>query len=629
MENQNSPSKFVYVDIETYSELDIRNVGSYVYGKHPSTMIVCMCLIDSHGEAFVYPIEDSFVAGMVHLESLIGEGARVVAHNAVFEYCVLKKYLVALELSSFLCTSHLSRFNGGPAGLNNCMHFWNIPEKKVETGTFLIKHYHKQIREGKGQEYLKSDEFKQLKYYCQKDTELCKELHQKILQYRLDLPEYEYNYWLDSHRVNENGIPVNLDKASKMLEVYNNFKDKIKTTFHDRYEFNPKSHKQTIEWLEKHNNVIKVYKRDKKSGEYKEKKSADIGAVNSNWKSLKPNVKKMFEFRSCFPPDQIKRLDKISKLNINGRLVGLLKHFGAITGRYTSKGFNVLNLPKSGKNIFEESETMYDFKWRTGKVLMESLRSVVEPEGHLIISDLSQIEFRLMMWFCGRDDVNKKLSRGEDIYLDFAEELFGFRPKKPSMERHIAKTGTLQLIYGSRAGQFRATLSKTFKDVPIDMCRKVYYMFHKRYPEIQEMFLRMSAFLNDGVEYRGKRYSLIEDYILLPSGRKIFVRDIDCPMDKNKYCIYDGITPYEVPPHTAANWLCQGTAREIIFLKQRQSLEQGLKVIFNEYDKLVVETTDEKLDEDMSKLSEIMKKQIDFLPDFVLDSDTESTKHYK
>ncbi len=627
---KNFLSDKIFIDLETYSKLDIRRVGSYVYASHPSTFIVCAALVSDKGYKLFSGTPKSLFLFRNVIKHHVWSGGKIYAHNAMFEYLVLSKYIPNLSIESFYCTSHLSAFRGGCASLRNACDFWRLEKKKWDKGSSLIREYHQIMKDvGSLKAYYKSDSFKDLLNYCLIDTQSTKELYEKIVSLRGDMTKEEYQYWLDTHKLNSLGLPVNVKKANTMLKAHEDFGVKVKKKFLEVYGFNPNSPKQINEWLGNRGQKITVVKRDKRTNKYEQKDTVEVPAVNQHWKNLTKEVKQMFNFKWCFPSAQVKRLARVDEIEVDGRMRGLLHHFGAITGRYTSKGFNILNFPKSSKTIFNETDTLQTHKWETGKVLLGSLRSVVESKDKvLIVSDLSQIEFRLLMWFCERQDILDKLNKGHDIYLDFAEDLFKFRPKKDSLERHISKTGTLQLGYGSRPGRFTATLSKEIKNASLEIGRKSYNVYHRRYPEVIKLHKKIKDFLDKGEEFRGKRFSLIDDYILLPSGRKFYVRDIDAN-SKNKYSYYDGKTPLIVPEHMAVSWLCQGTARDIISLKQNEALKAGLKVLFNEYDKVVIESTKEKSKENALILADIMKKSVDFLPNLMVNSDTEIVKHYK
>ena len=113
----------------------------------------------------------------------------------------------------------------------------------------------------------------------------------------------------------------------------------------------------------------------------------------------------------------------------------------AHTYRWVGKMYNMMNLP----NL------------RTSK-----LRSCIRaPEGHVIvISDLSQVELRVNLWFCQQFDILQLLADGKDLYKHYAAQSLN-KPESEvtKNERQLAKTKILGLGYQMGPDKFRHTLA--------------------------------------------------------------------------------------------------------------------------------------------------------------------------
>jgi DNA polymerase len=78
-------SKFVIIDVETRSEIDLRKVGAWRYATHPSTDVWCVCAAYAFDGAPVQlwvrgePVPEALIAAAADLDTLW------VAHNANFE----------------------------------------------------------------------------------------------------------------------------------------------------------------------------------------------------------------------------------------------------------------------------------------------------------------------------------------------------------------------------------------------------------------------------------------------------------------------------------------------------------------------------------------------------------------
>lgn len=88
-------------------------------------------------------------------------------------------------------------------------------------------------------------------------------------------------------------------------------------------------------------------------------------------------------------------------------------------------------------------------------------KSVKAPDGHKVVTaDSRQIEARLNAWFCGQDDLVEQFARDEDVYANFAEEVYGYHVTKDThpRERFLGKTGILQLGYQAWWPRFQASV---------------------------------------------------------------------------------------------------------------------------------------------------------------------------
>jgi DNA polymerase len=107
-----------------------------------------------------------------------------------------------------------------------------------------------------------------------------------------------------------------------------------------------------------------------------------------------------------------------------------LRYSGAHTHRLSGDWkLNVQNLSRGGK-----------------------LRHALEaPDGHTVVTvDASQIEARLVAWYCGAWDLVEAFANKEDVYSSFASKVFGFpvNKKEYPTERFVGKQGILGLGFG-------------------------------------------------------------------------------------------------------------------------------------------------------------------------------------
>jgi len=134
------------------------------------------------------------------------------------------------------------------------------------------------------------------------------------------------------------------------------------------------------------------------------------------------------------------------------------------------------------------------------------LRKAVEaPEGYKVVAvDSAQIEARLNAWFCGQWDLVEQFARGEDVYSNFASDIYHVpvdKKTEPS-KRFVGKTGILQLGYQSGADKFRSTvwlLSFNTEPQPIDLspeeATSIVAGYRQRYSSISGMWRRLEQYI--------------------------------------------------------------------------------------------------------------------------------------
>lgn len=146
-----------------------------------------------------------------------------------------------------------------------------------------------------------------------------------------------------------------------------------------------------------------------------------------------------------------------------------MMYFGSHTGRWTSSGFNVMNMRKTP--LVVDMRTGAVIEWPTykrmdpkpdGAVVIDVRSLFVPGDGNVWIdADLAQIEPRVLNWFAKNDDVLEAIRGGMSIYEVYARKAGRWTephplktgdPKKYAM----AKMQVLQLGYRSGAKKFRA-----------------------------------------------------------------------------------------------------------------------------------------------------------------------------
>jgi hypothetical protein len=139
--------------------------------------------------------------------------------------------------------------------------------------------------------------------------------------------------------------------------------------------------------------------------------------------------------KSTIEETRSQRLIDISRVTLSMPVP--LKYSGAHTHRFSGDwSLNVQNFTRGGN-------------------LRKALKA---PKGYVVVAvDASQIEARFNSTISGQDDLTESFRAGNDVYAEFAEEIYRHPVNKNDhpRERFVGKTGILSLGYGSSPPVFQ------------------------------------------------------------------------------------------------------------------------------------------------------------------------------
>lgn len=215
-----------------------------------------------------------------------------------------------------------------------------------------------------------------------------------------------------------------------------------------------------------------------------------------------------------------------------------LRYSAAVTHRLGGEwGMNMQNLPRGGR-------------------LRDSI--VAQPGYKIVVADSSQIEARITATLCGQTDLIDAFARGEDIYSDFASEVFGYpvNKKQHPTERFLGKTSILGLGFGMGFERFKATVQMQSKQqvgteiaLSDEEALRIVHLYRNKYSKIPQTWRILDTFIalmtDKTVERTFGPITIKHERILLPSGL---------------YLHYEGLH------HTGGQWLfTHGTQAKHIY----------------------------------------------------------------
>ena len=108
----------VYIDFETRSQCNIWDCGAWVYSKHPTTEVLCICYAVDNSDVVCNPIPKTIEI----LNEYTKLGYEFHAHNAFFERSICKNVLskqglLPIPLKQWRCTAAKALANALPKSL--------------------------------------------------------------------------------------------------------------------------------------------------------------------------------------------------------------------------------------------------------------------------------------------------------------------------------------------------------------------------------------------------------------------------------------------------------------------------------------------------------------------------------
>lgn len=609
---------YLYLDLETRSELDVTDVGAYVYAVHPSTEILCACFAVDDGPVLMTPTLSGFQVDD-------NPGFIFVAHNTDFERNVFRAKGYPVDAWTWLDTAALSARMSLPRKLEELAAFF-FPDdpamQKDMEGNAIMKRLSKPRRPSKDNPdkwwtpITKPEEFEKLYRYCAQDVRVMRACHKKLLA----LEPSEERVRAMTERMNERGVKVDLASVPHAKHFLRNIMEPL------AHEF------RTITGVPVGSNV--------KVAEFFRMPDVTKSTVRE-WlrkPSLAPEVHRALDIKRQLSQSSTSKLDAfLNRTSADGRLRGAFVYCGAErTGRFSSVGVQLQNIRRGLGDLTDDAFhaltqdalcLLLEGKPRDPPekpldpvgIIAEMLRGFLV--GPFQIGDYSQIEARMIAWMAGEAWLLQSFATpGSDPYCDFASKIYGHKvTKKDKAERFMGKQGILSCGYGAGHRKFRNMLDEIY-DVAIseEEAKKVVYTYRSANPKIVAFWdlldkgfryvlgnktprvkvPRVSVPLAMGyLEHAGVPYFYIE----LPSGRKLYYARPSVKDDEVRYYGRDITTGRWGFIHgyggKFAENVTQAASRDVMVEAMLRLEDRGFTLNGTVHDEIIVEKEGKTLDE--------------------------------
>lgn len=642
------------IDIETYSDLDIKKVGGYKYAEN--------CEILLFGFAFN---DDPVEVIDLTKETLPNDLRKVLndprilktAYNAQFERTVLSHYLqrqTFLPPEQWACTMVLSLTLGMPGSLERDSKVLNLSEDeaKLSTGKSLIQYFCKPCRPtksngGRVRNFPEDAPERWLDFikYNRRDVETERIIRKKMRSFVLKKSEQRL-YALDQ-RINDRGVKIDVKVVNKAIETDTDFRSRISQKAADLSGIaNPNSGEQLKKWIEKQEGFFPDSITKKNIAELKEKCKSNA-------------VRTMLDLKMLLSKTSVKKYESMQRaLCSDGRIHGLLQFYGANrTGRWAGRLVQVQNLPRNEMADLDDARTLLKMDPKLFEMLYENVPDVlsqlvrtafIPKQGcTFLVADFSAIEARVIAWFSAEKWRQEVFKNGGDIYCASASQMFKVPVVKHGINgelRQKGKIAELALGYQGAVGALKQMgadkmgLSDKELSEIVAKWRKAsphivnfWYVIEDAVRKVitEKMFVKLPKY------HLAMRYEAGMLRIQLPSGRSIsYIRP---RIDKNMFG-RSAIT-YEGTEQASKNWgrietyggklvenIVQATARDCLAVAMQRLDKNGFNIVMHVHDEAIIEHEDPNA---LKTACDIMGQPIDWAPGLILNADGYVTNYYK
>ena len=509
----------VHIDIETYSDVDIKKAGLYKYAQSPAFDILLIAwAVDDRPVRIVDLAIDAGAEGSSHnflelqdfLHDLYDEENQLYAYNAAFEHYCINTWLARsgrseIPLWRWHCVMAHGQYCGYPAGLAAVGEALGLPsdKRKLGIGAALIRKFCVPQKENRTHPEAwrvrpedEPEKWHLFKTYCMQDVETERAVEQRLSAW--PLPDREQDLWEATCEANIKGVGVDTELVEGALAVGDaEMAGYVAEAKAISGLDNPKSVGQLLKWL---NTEIE--------GEEGEpltdlRKGTVAGLLEKGVSSEKAT--RLLELRQLMSKTSTKKYDALeAAVCADGRVRGMLMYYGANrTGRWTGRIVQPQNLPQNHLPSLGYARELV--KARDAEMLRVSYGSVPDALSQLIrtafipaegklyaVADYSASEARVVAWLAGEEWVLDAFRRGEDIYCATASQMFGVPVEKHGQNAHLRQRGkvaTLALGYGGGESAL-AAMGALKMGIPEEDLPQIKQMWRRANPAICGLWRR-------------------------------------------------------------------------------------------------------------------------------------------
>ena len=644
----------LFIDIETFSSVDIRSAGAFKYMEAPDFEIMLIAYAWNGGPVQVIDLteaEDDDCPAAEELQDVVAglfdPDTVKVAHNSAFERAAFTKYLRQdMPPEEWEDTMIMAAMNGLPMSLDAAGAALQLHDQKIKEGTTLINYFCKPCKPtiangGRTRNWPKHapDKWERFTEYCRRDVEVCQAIYYRLS--RFPIPEWERKVWALDARINERGVLVDTELAEAAVAVDEAFREEHAAEMQRLTGLdNPNSVAQLKDWLE----TVGVSCESLNKATVAELRETVTDRT----------TRRVLELRQMLGKTAAKKYEAMTAAACKDhRVRGILQYYGAgRTGRWAGRLVQPQNMQQNHLDgIDKVRELVRQRDLETLELCYENVPDVlgqltrtalIAKPGHtFLVSDYAAIEARVIAYLAGEKWRMDVFAQGGDIYCSSASQMFKVPVVKHGVNGHLRQKGKIAELacgYGGGVGALKAFGADKMGLTEEEM-QDIVNQWRAASSTIPKFWRDTENAAKRALENPGRTFTI-------PCGVK-YMRDADalrCKLPSGRILSYwgarldNGSIVFMGQNQTTRKWektetwggklvenIVQAVARDCLAVALLRLDEAGYKTVFHVHDEIIAEAPDGSRWEDMA---DIMGLPIDWAPGLLLRGDGYDTKFY-
>ena len=655
----------ISIDIETYSDRDLKKCGVYKYAESPNAELLLFGYSINNGPVTVIDVAQGEEVPEYILKALTDDRITKWAYNASFERIFLSvwlkrnypQYFVSysidedtvsnyLDPSAWRCSLVWGAVMGLPLSLKGIGAVLKLDEQKMTEGSDLIRYFCVPCKPTKsnGGRTRNLPEHAPEKWatfvaYNRRDVEVELSIKEKLKNF--PVPEFLWDEYHLDQEINDRGIGVDMKLVTNAIAFDERSKGTISSQMKDMTDLeNPNSVVQMKAWLAE--NGMETETLGKK-------------AVAELMKNAPESLAQVLALRQQLAKSSVKKYQAMENAVCDdGRVRGMFQFYGANrTGRWAGRIVQLQNLPQNHMGDLAEARELvrqgdYDSVEMLYDDIPDTLSQLIrtafipKPGYKFYVADFSAIEARVIAHLAGEKWRAEVFKNGGDIYCASAEQMFHVPVKKHGVNGHLRQKGKiaeLALGYGGSVGALKAmgALEMGLKE---DELQPLVDAWRASNPNIVQLWWDVDAAVKTAVSTRTTsethgikfvwRSGML--FVYIPSGRRLCY--VKPKMGQNKFggdsITYEGVGSTKkwerlesYGPKFVEN-IVQAISRDLL-MNAMKSLSHCF-ICGHVHDELIIECKDTVSLEELCKQ---MARVPDWMPDILLRADGYITPWYR